>query len=57
MLVNKKKDKNKNYVDTIYADDGKGCILKKTLSVNQKSSRSINIVAKGGEALVIKLVD
>ena len=50
-------DKNKNYVATIYADDGKGGILKKTLSVNQKSSRSINIVAKGGEALVIKLVD
>ena len=50
-------DKNKKYTATIFVDDGKGGILKKTLSINQKSTRFINIAAKGGEAIVIRPTD
>ncbi len=48
-------DKGKKYIASIYDDDGKGNVIKRTRDVNSNSVLGIDIVAKGGEAIIISL--
>jgi alpha-glucosidase len=46
--------KGKMYTATIYEDDGKGSILKRTKNVKKGDLFSFDIKAKGGQAMIIK---
>jgi alpha-glucosidase len=47
-------NKGKKYNATIYEDDGKGSILKRSIQVDADTRFSINLKAASGSALIIE---